>query len=43
MLKHLAFKKHPVSGEYLTFDSQLPEDFMGVLKKWRSYIATKGI
>ena len=40
--KTLGFK-HPVSGEHLTFDSQLPEDFMGVLKKWRSYIATKGI
>ena len=40
--KTLGFK-HPLSGEDLQFDSQLPKDFMGVLKKWRSYIASKGI
>tara|TARA_B100000886_G_scaffold24114_1_gene15460 strand:+ start:607 stop:1647 length:1041 start_codon:yes stop_codon:yes gene_type:complete len=34
---------HPLSGEHLQFDSQLPKDFMGVIKKWRSYIASKGI
>lgn len=37
--KTLGFK-HPVSGEDLIFDSQLPKDFIGVLKKWRSYIAS---
>ena len=40
--KTLGFK-HPLSGEDLRFDSQLPKDFMGVLKKWRSYIDSKGI
>ena len=40
--KTLGFK-HPLSGEDLRFDSQLPKDFMGVLKKWRSYIASKGL
>ena len=30
-------------GRDLIFDSQLPKDFMGVLKKWRSYIASEGI
>ena len=40
--KTLGFK-HPLSGEDLQFDSQLPKDFLGVLKKWRSYIASKGI
>ena len=40
--KILGFK-HPVTGEDLIFDSQLPKDFMGVLKKWRSYVTSKGI
>ena len=40
--KTLGFK-HPVTGDDLIFDSQLPKDFIGVLKKWRSYIASKGI
>jgi 23S rRNA pseudouridine1911/1915/1917 synthase len=29
---------HPVSGEYLFFDSELPEDFQSVLEKWRHYV-----
>jgi 23S rRNA pseudouridine1911/1915/1917 synthase len=28
---------HPVSGEKLFFDSELPEDMQAVLEKWRSY------
>ena len=34
--KTLGFK-HPVSGEFMQFDSELPEDFVNVLDKWESY------
>jgi 23S rRNA pseudouridine1911/1915/1917 synthase len=30
---------HPSTGEKMTFDSELPEDFTAVLAKWRHYIA----
>ena len=40
--KTLGFK-HPVSGEDLQFDSKLPTDFIGVLNKWRSYIASNAL
>ncbi len=30
---------HPVSGEKLYFESELPEDFESVLNKWRNYVA----
>ncbi len=30
---------HPVTGENMYFESELPEDFQGVLDKWRNYIA----
>ena len=30
--------RHPVSGKYMLFDSEVPEDFSAVLDKWRSYI-----
>jgi 23S rRNA pseudouridine1911/1915/1917 synthase len=28
---------HPATGEYMFFDSELPEDFAAVLDKWRNY------
>ena len=34
--KELGFK-HPSTGEYTHFDSELPEDFQQVISKWRSY------
>ncbi|HAE36019.1 MAG TPA: hypothetical protein DCG22_09515 [Bacteroidetes bacterium] len=30
---------HPVSGEDLLFHAPLPDDFAGVLEKWRTYAA----
>ena len=35
--KTLGFK-HPVTGEFMQFDSELPEDFINVLEKWESYV-----
>jgi 23S rRNA pseudouridine1911/1915/1917 synthase len=35
--KSLGFK-HPVSGEKMHFDSELPEDMQAVIEKWRKYI-----
>jgi len=29
---------HPVTGEHVLFDSELPEDFQRVLGKWRGYV-----
>lgn len=36
--KTLAFD-HPVSGKRLSFDSELPDDMVQVIEKWRRYIA----
>jgi 23S rRNA pseudouridine1911/1915/1917 synthase len=36
--KSLSFD-HPVSGKRLSFDSDLPEDMVQVIEKWRKYIA----
>jgi len=33
---------HPITGEKLFFDSNLPDDFDAVLKKWRHYVKYKG-
>ena len=30
---------HPVTGENMYFESELPEDFSGALNKWRNYVA----
>lgn len=30
--------KHPISGEYLFFDSALPEDMQAVIAKWEHYV-----
>jgi 23S rRNA pseudouridine1911/1915/1917 synthase len=35
--KSLGFT-HPATGTWLQFDSELPEDFVAVLDKWRDYI-----
>lgn len=29
--------KHPITGEYMMFDSEMPADFSAVLEKWRNY------
>ena len=36
--KSLAFD-HPVTGKRLTFDSDLPDDMVQVIEKWRKYIS----
>jgi 23S rRNA pseudouridine1911/1915/1917 synthase len=36
--KSLAFN-HPVTGKRLSFDSDLPDDMMQVIEKWRKYIS----
>jgi 23S rRNA pseudouridine1911/1915/1917 synthase len=36
--KSLAFS-HPVTGERLLFDSNLPDDMVQVIEKWRKYIS----
>jgi 23S rRNA pseudouridine1911/1915/1917 synthase len=36
--KSLAFD-HPVTGKRLSFDSELPDDMMQVIDKWRKYIS----
>jgi 23S rRNA pseudouridine1911/1915/1917 synthase len=30
---------HPVTGENMYFESDLPEDFTNVLNKWRNYVS----
>jgi 23S rRNA pseudouridine1911/1915/1917 synthase len=40
--KTLGFE-HPVTGEKMLFDSELPEDMTVVIKKWENYIATEMI
>lgn len=36
--KKLSFS-HPETGEWMEFESDLPDDFQQVLEKWRNYIA----
>ena len=38
--KSLGFK-HPTTGKWMQFDSELPEDFTAVLEKWRGYLASR--
>lgn len=40
--KSLGFR-HPVSGEYMLFDSELPEDMSAVLGKWRHYVKYRSL
>ncbi|WP_338392824.1 RluA family pseudouridine synthase [Fulvitalea axinellae] len=35
--KSLGFE-HPVTGEHMQFDSELPEDFKNVIEKWEQYV-----
>jgi len=32
---------HPTTGEYMFFESELPDDMMQLIKKWREYIPNK--
>jgi 23S rRNA pseudouridine1911/1915/1917 synthase len=34
--KSLGFS-HPITGKYIHFDSELPDDMLAVIEKWRSY------
>lgn len=34
---------HPVTGEEMMFESELPNDFKDVIEKWRGYVATREI
>lgn len=38
--KTLGFK-HPKTGEYMRFDSELPAAFQEVLQRWENYVATR--
>lgn len=38
--KSLGFH-HPTTGEYMLFDSEMPDDFAAVLDKWRNYAKHK--
>jgi len=40
--KFLGFK-HPVTGKYIEFDSELPVDMEEVINKWRKYSIHKGL
>ena len=40
--KSLGFN-HPVSGKYLHYDSELPEDMKTVIAKWKAYSNTKSL
>lgn len=33
---------HPVTNEYMQFESELPEDLTMLLDKWRNYIENRG-
>ena len=32
---------HPTSGEWMSFESPIPDDMVAVMDKWRNYIATR--
>lgn len=40
--KTLGFK-HPVSGEYISFDSEIPDDMATLIQKWRDYTSNRPI
>lgn len=40
--KSLGFN-HPATGKYIHFDSELPEDMLSVIEKWRGYSNSYGI
>jgi 23S rRNA pseudouridine1911/1915/1917 synthase len=39
--KSLGFE-HPITGNRLMFDSQLPDDMVNLIEKWRTYISGRG-
>jgi 23S rRNA pseudouridine1911/1915/1917 synthase len=39
--KSLGFT-HPVTGERLRFDSEVPADMVALMEKWRTYISGRG-
>ncbi|MDR2963141.1 MAG: RluA family pseudouridine synthase [Bacteroidales bacterium] len=40
--KTLGFK-HPVTGEYMQFDSEIPADMQELMRRWRNYIAQREV
>jgi len=38
--KELGFT-HPVSGKYLSFNTDLPDDLSEVIRKWRVYLSNR--
>lgn len=32
---------HPISGETMQFDTELPKDFASLIEKWENYVATR--
>jgi len=34
---------HPTSGQFMSFDSVLPDDLVGAIEKWRQYIGGRGL
>lgn len=32
---------HPISGKFVKFESELPEDFQAVIEKWRNYVSNR--
>jgi 23S rRNA pseudouridine1911/1915/1917 synthase len=40
--KSLAFE-HPVTKQWMSFDSELPEDMKVVIDKWRNYVSNRGV
>ena len=39
--KSLGFE-HPKTGEFMQFESELPDDLQAVLKKWDTYLSNRG-
>jgi 23S rRNA pseudouridine1911/1915/1917 synthase len=40
--KSLGFE-HPTTGEWMHFDSELPDDMVQVIQKWRTYTEARDI
>ncbi|RMD71760.1 MAG: RNA pseudouridine synthase, partial [Bacteroidetes bacterium] len=38
--KELGFE-HPTTGEFMKFNSELPDDMQACLEKWRNYVQAK--
>jgi 23S rRNA pseudouridine1911/1915/1917 synthase len=34
---------HPTTGNYVQFESEMPEDLKAVLQKWEGYTASTGL